>query len=69
MIWSATDGAAAVYEEDSGTWQRHDASPFREPRVGSSICSNDTHLYVWGGWIDREVLYIAADSGASLGQR
>ena len=66
VVWSSLDGAAAIYDEDSGDWDRHDGSVFRQPRVGSSVCVDDSRLYVWGGWVDREVAYVASDSGASL---
>ena len=69
VVWSSQDGAAAIYDENSGDWNRYDGSNFGQPRVGSSVCADDAYLYVWGGWTDREVAYVASDSGASLGRR
>lgn len=66
VIWDYEDRAAAIYDNASHEWRRHDAPASIETRVGSSICATESSLLVWAGWIRRDTFFLATDSGTAL---
>lgn len=66
VVWDESDGKLAVLADDGSGWTEIDGPRFFEKREGTTFCIGPTRVTIWGGWLDRETVLIATDTGASI---
>lgn len=66
VVWSESEGKLAVLANDQSVWIEVDGPRFFEEREGTTFCIGPTRVTIWGGWINRETVFIATDTGASI---
>lgn len=62
-VWNNTTGTLSTYDIELRTWTESRAPKMYRGRISPALCAFETGFGLWGGWIDREVVRIASDSG------
>jgi len=66
VVWSESEGKLAVLAGDGSEWIEIDGPRFFEKREGTAFCIGPTRITIWGGWLKRDSVEIATDTGASI---
>jgi len=66
VVWDESEGKLAVLAGDGNEWTEIDGPRFFEKREGTTFCIGPTRVTIWGGWLNRETVFVATDTGASI---